>query len=889
MVFLSFYAYMRNILFAIAVASITLFCSTSPALATGDDYTLSGATTTYAQTGITLEITDVQITQIAGDASSSVPVKLQVSNGTLSLATTTGLTFTGGTTGALLQFEGTLSNVNAALSTISYTRASTGSDTLEITLADPGEVFFEENGHLYEFVTTAPITWNNAFTAAAGFTKYGATGYLTTITSEAENDFVSARLDGAGWMAASDASVEGQWLWVAGPENGTQFWQGVGGAGSTVGGGYENWNTGEPNDHGSGEDCGQFLDNGLWNDLPCGTTLTGYVVEYGAPGDLPSVAARNISITTINAPTVSSLSPVDNGTDIATSTDLTIVFNTPVSPASGTVNIFTTIGNTLFESIDVTSEQVSGSNTTTITISPSTDFEDETEYYVLVSSTAFAAYTDTSIYFAGIDSPTTWSFTTIDETPPSIAYLYPADNATTVATNASIQIGFTEPVVTSTGFIYLKSGTTTIESFSVATSSRITQEDPELFIIDPTDRLAEETSYYLTIDTGTFVDETGNPFAGIADATRWNFVTADETAPSFVTGTPATGATNVPIDTTFVYTFDEVVDVVSSTEEWLEWSEVYSLIIINEAGDTILYSVAATATEQIAGVGTDTLTFTLSEPLEYSTTYIHAIALDVYDASGNRRFVNNFTDTQQRFTTEDDPVEAPESRGGGNPIPAVLPHAPGFSGGSMLSRSNTGLSPRLTADETLENNADERVVTGMALSLDDPTFTGASIIPYSRTYDIDIPADGQEHIIYIRYFSVTGHRSEDFSIVIPGTRETQQPTIPATPTEVVPTPPPTEQRAFTTPLAFSRSLERGMRGEDVRLLQQVLNHLGFTVDTTGVGSPGQESDYFGQLTYDAVLRFQASYAEQILAPLGLTAPTGYVGPSTIAQLRLLLE
>jgi hypothetical protein len=34
---------------------------------------------------------------------------------------------------------------------------------------------------------------------------------------------------------------------------------------------FEYWNGGEPNDHGSGEDCTHFTPwtNGGWNDIPC--------------------------------------------------------------------------------------------------------------------------------------------------------------------------------------------------------------------------------------------------------------------------------------------------------------------------------------------------------------------------------------------------------------------------------------------------------------------------------------------------------------------------------------------------------------------------------------------------------------------------------------------
>lgn len=255
----------------------------------------------------------INTVQINGSGNPTVPVRLFVSHGSLSFTTTTGLTFSGPSSGAKVEFSGTLTNVNAALASLRYTRTSIGTDTLEVSLVDAGEVFFADNGHLYEYVAVpGNINWNSAKPAAEARQKYGANGYLTTITSLAENDFVAARLLGAGWMGASDSSVEGEWRWVTGPENGTQFWSGNG-SGSIFSGRYANWNnsslpnggTGnEPNDSGN-EDCGQFLagSTGLWNDLNCSTSnIGGYVVEYGAPGNMPAVANRNVTITTTAIP-----------------------------------------------------------------------------------------------------------------------------------------------------------------------------------------------------------------------------------------------------------------------------------------------------------------------------------------------------------------------------------------------------------------------------------------------------------------------------------------------------------------------------------------------------------------------------------------------------------
>jgi len=284
---------------------------------------IQGASSLNGDVGVPLNITDLQI---SGSGNPTVPVKLLVSGGTLSMTTTTGLTFTGGSSGSTLYFSGTLSDVNTALTTLRYSKTGggTGTDTLEVSLVNQGEVFFTGSNHLYEYVS-ATTTWGQADTAAKLRSKYGATGYLTTITSQEENDFVAARLTNAGWMGASDVTTESVWKWVEGPENGTTFSNGNTPSMTAAPGQYQNWNNGEPNDSGSNEDCGQFLSGGTgkWNDLPCsGTTLPGYVVEYGASGNMPLVPAKNVTLnindgtppTNPGTPSVSGGSPTTDNT-----------------------------------------------------------------------------------------------------------------------------------------------------------------------------------------------------------------------------------------------------------------------------------------------------------------------------------------------------------------------------------------------------------------------------------------------------------------------------------------------------------------------------------------------------------------------------------------------
>lgn len=89
---------------------------------------------------------------------------------------------------------------------------------------------------------------------------------------------------------------------------------------------------------------------------------------------------------------------------------------------------------------------------------------------------------------------------------------------------------------------------------------------------------------------------------------------------------------------------------------------------------------------------------------------------------------------------------------------------------------------------------------------------------------------------------------------------------------------------------FTRPLRLGLFGEDVRELQKILNTDPSTrIQESGLGSPGQETAYFGALTSAAVVRFQEKYRKEILVPNGLSAGTGFVGVSTLAMLNKFVQ
>jgi peptidoglycan hydrolase-like protein with peptidoglycan-binding domain len=87
---------------------------------------------------------------------------------------------------------------------------------------------------------------------------------------------------------------------------------------------------------------------------------------------------------------------------------------------------------------------------------------------------------------------------------------------------------------------------------------------------------------------------------------------------------------------------------------------------------------------------------------------------------------------------------------------------------------------------------------------------------------------------------------------------------------------------------FVRNLKIGDTGEDVRMLQRLLNQSADTqVSLSGAGSVGNETTYFGPATAAAVSKFQVKYRADILAPAGLQNPTGFFGPSSIKKANAL--
>jgi hypothetical protein len=191
--------------------------------------------------------------------------------------------------------------MQAVLRKIVFSTASLVETARTISFSLGNAVPNASNGHYYEYVATSNVGWAQAKQAASQLTFNGLGGYLATVTSSAENQFILTKLTNDGWLGASDdfneinlalgssvyadqSASEGNWHWVTGPlADRIQFWNG-GVNGSAPAGKYANWNyPNQPDNHLGAEHYLQiyFQQQGKWNDLPASFNLQGFIVEYG--------------------------------------------------------------------------------------------------------------------------------------------------------------------------------------------------------------------------------------------------------------------------------------------------------------------------------------------------------------------------------------------------------------------------------------------------------------------------------------------------------------------------------------------------------------------------------------------------------------------------------
>ena len=207
-----------------------------------------------------------------------------------------------------------------------------------------------------------------------------------------------------------------------------------------------------------------------------------------------------------------------------------------------------------------------------------------------------------------------------DTTPPTISSTIPLDGAADVDNNSAntLTIIFSESVVVGTGNIVIRNGGDnsvydTIEPASISGGGTAT------IVATLNKTLLGVSDYYVQIDATLFADASTNAFAGIGDATSWNFTTlADGAGPVLQSTNPADEAADVSSSLPSLrLTFNEDVTVNPGA---------VNLIIYNEGG-SVFSSIAPAS---LTGSGTKTITAPFIEVLVGGNNYYVNYPADLF-------------------------------------------------------------------------------------------------------------------------------------------------------------------------------------------------------------------------------------------------------------------
>jgi len=308
-----------------------------------------------------------------------------------------------------------------------------------------------------------------------------------------------------------------------------------------------------------------------------------------------------------SGPTVTSINPENDATNISANNAITVTFSEEINPVSlstqGVPNIQVRNNAGLVEA-DI---NYSGN---TIIFRPKALLADNSTY----TASLIANITD----LAGnkMSEDYSWKFTTgitRDREIPSVTSVYPEDNTSNVAVNTAIVARFSEAMDPSS----INAESVTIVDDAGNAIVGIMKTIGASVTFRPIQSLAFSTNYIVTI-TDQAADLATN---SLEESFTWQFSTSteeDNTKPTITSTVPASSSNFAPINRGLIVTFSETMD-----QESINSSTFY---MTNTSGDLIAGNI------NYAG---NTVTFMPNDNLVFSQSYIATVAADVRDMSGN--------------------------------------------------------------------------------------------------------------------------------------------------------------------------------------------------------------------------------------------------------------
>lgn len=231
-----------------------------------------------------------------------------------------------------------------------------------------------------------------------------------------------------------------------------------------------------------------------------------------------------------------------------------------------------------------------------------------------------------------------------DITAPTVSIYSPADNATNISASANLVLTFNENIQKGTGNILVKEGGVTMQTIDV-TSAAVTVSGNTATINSADFNFGAAVNIEMPV--GAFKDLFNNNYAGITNATTWNFsvINPDITPPVVNTYSPADNATGVSNTTNLVLTFNENIQKGTGT------------ILVKEGG-VITQTIDVTS----AAVAVSGATATI-DPSNF--TYNAAVNIEIAAGTFKDLSNNNYTGiadaTTWNFAVETAPPSGPQT------------------------------------------------------------------------------------------------------------------------------------------------------------------------------------------------------------------------------------
>ncbi|MFZ1156261.1 MAG: Ig-like domain-containing protein, partial [Candidatus Sulfotelmatobacter sp.] len=325
------------------------------------------------------------------------------------------------------------------------------------------------------------------------------------------------------------------------------------------------------------------------------------------------------TVTDPTTPSVSSVSPSNDETEVPINGVVQLQFSKPVDPW--------TVTSATFQAINPAGVPVPGSVATsadglTATLTPSGQMDSFTTYYVQATT----GITDVEGHgLSSFESAFTTGSTT-NTSAPTVLIVSPANGANNVPANVRVDLAISAPLSSAS----VGSSAVVVSAGGVAVPGTVTLgSGGTVLTFASTNLLAASTAY--TVTASGFTDQAGNAVVPFTSSfTTGTSAVANTTAPTVVSVSPMNGATAVSVSSPIVLTFNEAVDATTV-------NDTTAPIAVNGAVLAGGYALDGTGT---------VVTFTPLSPLPGNMTVTVQVNSGLLDLSGNSS--NAFSST---FTT----------------------------------------------------------------------------------------------------------------------------------------------------------------------------------------------------------------------------------------------